>query len=67
MRRAEELLFWSQLVRAWEHTDVSRRRRGERLVHSALDGQFDVIGVHRGLLGVSGIDLSVFYDGRHIS
>lgn len=52
---------------SWEQTDVSRRRRGEGLVHSALDGQFDVIGVHRGLLGVGSIDLGVFYDGGHIS
>lgn len=46
---------------------VSWGRRGERLVHAALDRQFDVVGVHAGLLGVCGVDFGVFNDGRHIS
>lgn len=46
---------------------VSWWRRGERLVHAALDGQFDVVSVHAGLLGMCGVDFGVLYDGRHIS
>lgn len=46
---------------------VSRWWRGERLVHAALDRQFDVVGVHAGLLGVCGVDFGVLDDGRHIS
>lgn len=46
---------------------VSWWRRGERLVHAALDRQFDVVGVHAGLLGVRGVDFGVLDDGRHVS
>lgn len=46
---------------------VSRWRRGERLVHAALDGQLDVVRVHTGLLGVCGVDFGVLDDGRHVS
>lgn len=46
---------------------VSWWRRRERLVHAALDGQFDVVSVHGGLLGMCGVNLGVLDDGRHIS
>lgn len=46
---------------------ISGRRRRERLVHPALNGQFDVIGIHAGLLGVRGVDLGIVDDARHIS
>lgn len=48
-------------------TDITWRWRGERLVHATLDGQLDVIGVHRRLLGMCGVDFSVLDDGRHVS
>lgn len=46
---------------------ISWRRRGERLVHATLDGEFDVVSVHRGLLGVCGVDFGILNDSRHIS
>lgn len=63
----EQTCLLSLYVTAERTAYVSRRRRGERLVHSTLDGQFDVISVHRGLLGVCGVDLGVLDDGRHVS
>ena len=46
---------------------VSRRRRGEGLVHAALDRQLDVVSVNRRLFGVSRVDFSVFDNSRHVS
>lgn len=46
---------------------VSWRWGGERLVHAALDGQFDVVGVHVGLVGVCSVDFGIFDDGGHVS
>lgn len=46
---------------------ITWRRRGEGLIHAALDGQFDVVGVHCGLLGVRRVNLGILNDGRNIS
>lgn len=45
---------------------VTGGRRGERLVHAALDRQLDVVGIHGGLLGVRGVDFCIVDDGGHI-
>lgn len=42
-------------------------RRCEGLIHTTLDGQFDIVCIHCGLLGMCSIDLGILNDGRHVS
>lgn len=46
---------------------ISWWRRGEWLVHSTLNGKFDIVSIHAGLLSMCCINLGVLDDGRHIS
>lgn len=42
-------------------------RRCEGLIHTTLDGQFDIVCIHCRLLGMCSIDLGILNDGRHVS